>query len=318
MKPTGLDLKSLRYAMALADYKSFRRAADALGISQPGLTKSISNLENSMGVQLFNRTHQGVEPTEYFEHVLEASTDIFLKVAELKNRLHVMADFKHGTLNVGVGQLFSHSNYAYRIREFIIENNDMRINYHVSNPLNLLTLLRNGELHMLITDLSQYYNHPGLEFEKFHTSLAYVFCRPEHPLGKKQSVRFSDIKKFDLVLFQIEETSSEFFKKLGPDSSDVDRYVNNAIRNTTNSHGFLVDMISKTNRITLGSDISFDREVENGSLKRIQLQHHESYASTTSIITVKNRAIPPAAELLREFIWGLADTAGFRGHYRED
>ncbi|MCG8157306.1 LysR family transcriptional regulator [Brenneria goodwinii] len=66
-KPTLADLKAF---MAVAEHRSFRRAADLLGIARPSVSHTIQSLENSLGVRLFHRTTRSVSLTEVGKRLL--------------------------------------------------------------------------------------------------------------------------------------------------------------------------------------------------------------------------------------------------------
>ncbi len=59
------SLRALRHAIALARHRHYGRAAAALNISQPALSRSVAALEDVVGVQLFERGRGGVRPTEF-------------------------------------------------------------------------------------------------------------------------------------------------------------------------------------------------------------------------------------------------------------
>ncbi len=60
-------LRHIRYFLAVAEQRSFTRAADALHVSQPTLSQQIRQLEEPLGVQLFDRSGRPVQPTEFGE-----------------------------------------------------------------------------------------------------------------------------------------------------------------------------------------------------------------------------------------------------------
>ena len=62
---------------AVAEWRSMQRAAKNLAISQPVVSKTIADLEAVLGVRLFDRTPQGVEPTPYGRALLKRSIAIF-------------------------------------------------------------------------------------------------------------------------------------------------------------------------------------------------------------------------------------------------
>ena len=66
-----MDLRQLRYFIALTEYRSFVRAAEAMGITQPAFSRSIQGLEQEFGCVLVDRGHKDLRPTPEGQVVLQ-------------------------------------------------------------------------------------------------------------------------------------------------------------------------------------------------------------------------------------------------------
>ena len=99
----SVDLHLIRHALALAKHGNFRRAAQALHVSQPTISRNIAALERSLGVRLFDRTRSGVEPTEFGRLVLERGRDLLAGAADLRREVGLRAGLDSGSLAVSAG-----------------------------------------------------------------------------------------------------------------------------------------------------------------------------------------------------------------------
>ena len=79
-----IDLKLVQQAVTLARYRNYARAAEALHLSQPALSRSIAGLESALGVGLFHRTRQGIEPTAFGALLLSRGGALLSDAAELE------------------------------------------------------------------------------------------------------------------------------------------------------------------------------------------------------------------------------------------
>jgi DNA-binding transcriptional LysR family regulator len=96
-----LKLQHLKIAMAVAEWRSMQRAAKHLAISQPVVSKMIADLEDVLGVRLFDRTPQGVEPTPYGRALLKRSIAIFDDLRTSVEEIKFLADPTIGELRIG-------------------------------------------------------------------------------------------------------------------------------------------------------------------------------------------------------------------------
>ncbi len=79
-----IELRLIQHAMALGKARNFARAAGALNLTQPSLSRSIATLERDLGVRLFDRGRTGVEPTVYGRVLLAQGQGLLGGEAELR------------------------------------------------------------------------------------------------------------------------------------------------------------------------------------------------------------------------------------------
>jgi DNA-binding transcriptional LysR family regulator len=96
-----LKLQHLKVVMAVAEWGSMAKAAKHLAISQPVVSKVIADLEDVLGVRLFDRSSQGVEPTPYGRALLKRSITIFDDLRTSVDEIKFMADPSSGELRIG-------------------------------------------------------------------------------------------------------------------------------------------------------------------------------------------------------------------------
>jgi DNA-binding transcriptional LysR family regulator len=96
-----LKLQHLKIVMAVAEWGSMQRAAKQLAVSQPVVSKAIAELEDALGVRLFDRSPQGVEPTPYGRALIKRSIGIFDDLRTSVDELKFLADPTSGELRIG-------------------------------------------------------------------------------------------------------------------------------------------------------------------------------------------------------------------------
>lgn len=99
-------LRHLRYLLAVADHGGFTRAAEALHVSQPTLSQQIRQLEETLGVTLFDRTSRTVKPTDAGQAYIECARRVLVELAAGKRALHDVKDLSRGTLRLAMTPTF--------------------------------------------------------------------------------------------------------------------------------------------------------------------------------------------------------------------
>jgi LysR family hydrogen peroxide-inducible transcriptional activator len=100
--PLPVTLRQLQYLVAVADLRSFRKAAEACHVAQPSLSAQVAEAEGALGVRLFERDRRGVLPTRAGEALLARIRRVLVEAGDLAEAARRHADPRAGTLRLGV------------------------------------------------------------------------------------------------------------------------------------------------------------------------------------------------------------------------
>src|SRR3954453_21735786 len=93
-----LKLRDLRVLLAVTKVGSMAKAATQLGISQPAISRAIADMETMLGVSLFDRSPQGVEPTPYGRALIKRGATVFNELNQGVKDIQYIADPTAGEL----------------------------------------------------------------------------------------------------------------------------------------------------------------------------------------------------------------------------
>ncbi|RUV96485.1 LysR family transcriptional regulator [Mesorhizobium sp.] len=106
MPDISFDFRLFRYALAAAEYGSFRRAAAALNIQQSTVSRGVRSLEHRVGAELFERGHAGIRPTPAGDRFLEEAILGFDHLRRAMQRIGALQRGVHGQLTVAISAPF--------------------------------------------------------------------------------------------------------------------------------------------------------------------------------------------------------------------
>jgi DNA-binding transcriptional LysR family regulator len=142
-----MELRHLRYFVAVAEELNFTRAAKRLGINQPPLSLQIRQLETEMGTPLFIRRTRGVELTDAGKLLLEEARVILTQVEETQTGVRRHARGETGRINVGSsGGTYFHPLIPRIIREYRMRYPNVALFPQASNTPLLVARVRAGQV----------------------------------------------------------------------------------------------------------------------------------------------------------------------------
>ena len=144
-RPLG-EIKRLKYFVAVAEKLNFRRAAEALNLSQPPLTQQIKLLEEELGVQLFDRSQGGTTLTPAGEKLYEFASRLLYDAQRAFEEIAKFASGEAGSLKIGYTDDFLHSPLPAMLAKLCADLAGIVIHGELGGTAELTGKLRSGAL----------------------------------------------------------------------------------------------------------------------------------------------------------------------------
>jgi len=138
-----LDILKLEYFQKVAHLGNMTQAASKLNISQPALSKSINQLEDSLSIKLFSRNGRKIELNQFGKVLLEYIDNAFLEIKEGEKVIKELAGLKMG--NITVAATFPHF-FPSLLVEYLKYYPDVRIKQVQASSIKMSQLIKNNEI----------------------------------------------------------------------------------------------------------------------------------------------------------------------------
>jgi DNA-binding transcriptional LysR family regulator len=188
----------LRYVVAAADHSSFRRAATALNITQPTLSKRIRELEDGLGVLLFARSTGGAELTPIGEDFVASARHILADLEAMENRAKAGQRGDAGRLEIGFYTSLSTGALRDTVITFANRHAQVEINITEGARASLIALLDRGAIDIVAVlgePAHSDYAHLSLWSERIM-----VVLPKDHPLATRDFVYWTDLKSERFIM----------------------------------------------------------------------------------------------------------------------
>jgi DNA-binding transcriptional LysR family regulator len=200
---TGLNrasIRQLRLLVAVAETGSMVRAGEAIGLSQPAVTKSIRDLEADLGATLFERGNRGVKPTIYGETLVRHAQAALAQLAHAAEALDDLATGAGG--RVVVGTLLAASAWLLPRAIAELRADRPRVIVEVVEGANdrLQPMLARGALDMVVGRLSEFRHRAGVIQRPLYDEEIVILARPGHPLAGCGTLTLGDLTAVDWIL----------------------------------------------------------------------------------------------------------------------
>ena len=213
-----MELRTLRYFLAVCEAQSMSRAAERLHVTQPTLSRQIAELERELSCTLLVRHSRSVEPTEAGLHLMDRAGDIVsladLTAAEYRQGDQVVA----GDVRIACGESVGMGLVASAIRSFGARHPRVRFRLHSGNAAYVTNRLERG-----LDDFGVFISYPLIgHYESLtlpHADSWGIYLPVDDPLAGREGLTPQDVSRLPLITseqaVETDELSSWFGDLLG-------------------------------------------------------------------------------------------------------
>lgn len=244
-----MELRQLKYYIAVAETLNFSEAAKKLYITQGTLSQQIKQLEGELGAELFERSSHSVRLTEAGEELLplarkmmEASDECRMKISDLRQALS-------GTLRIGVTHSFSHL-LPEPVKIFLRAHPGVRLKIFYKTASELIDMLLAGTVDFIIT-FKPSMDYECISWESILMSQLSAVMWDEHPLADRKMLTVNDISRYGIILPSAGHQSRKVFDRFtNVDTSALD------VKVEIDEPNIILDMLYGTQMIAILSSLA--------------------------------------------------------------
>jgi len=292
-----IELRHLQHILTLAEKGVFRKAASELHISQPALTKSIQKAETLFGVRLFDRSSNGVEPTP-FGKIIAARARLLLRDADAITRdVRIMARLEGGELRVGVSPYVIEVLKRKILGGFLARFPKIRIQLTINHWEYLLEMLFAKSIDIFVGDVGELDRTISIHIDELAREKIIWYCHPGHPLVAKETVSPKDAAAFPIVAPYRPRRLDQWLRQVFADTPLIRRQDKIAFALECDDYDVLRRTAASSDCIGALPQSSLKEAFRKGEL--VELPFNPSVPrSAAGIVYLKDRMLPPAAEVL--------------------
>ena len=188
-----MELRDIEYFTVMAQHGHLGRAAEALGLSQPALSKSLRRLEHELGAKLVKRTPRGVELSAEGMALLGRARELRLTVQAMAEEIRDVGRGHVGHVRIGAGPVSSAEMLVEALLPLLHDAPKVSFNIVVSDNDLMIPALRRGDLDLVVGYAPRALPREGLVEEQLFEVDFVVVASADHPLAGRKVVSLDDL-----------------------------------------------------------------------------------------------------------------------------
>jgi len=296
-----LDLRLLHQAITLASYRNYARAAQALHLTQPALSRSIAGLEERVGEKLFNRTSRGVEPTAFGKLLLSRGQALLDDATELEREFKLMRGLESGELRVGAGAYPAQMSVGKAVGWMLNRHPRLRIEVMADDLRAIIGAVLAGRLDLAVIELTLVSGETRLATEPLPPHPGHFYCRAGHPLLAEKSPSLRRILEFPFAGTRMPPRVAHDFLELAK-AGTIDRDTGDYLPPIkVDSIRMVQDVVLASDAVAAAPPAFIAEEVAMGKL--VPLAVRVAWMQTGyGFVYLRDTKLSPAAEAFKEAV----------------
>jgi LysR family transcriptional regulator, transcription activator of glutamate synthase operon len=300
-----MELRQLRYLVALADECHFTRAAAREHIAQPALSQQIRRLEAEVGLALVERTTRKVALTGAGELLVARARHILSELEAAQAELQTLAGVQGGRLSVGALHTMGPVDLSLLLASFHRDHPGVELTVREQSSEELAEMLREDVVDLAFLSVTERIQRRGLELHPLVSEELVVVVPTQHRLAGRDVVRLAELAGEPFIAFRIGSRLRElldsgaaavgFEPRIALESNESRR-----IRSLVTG-GLGVAILPRSDAAGQGSPVSIARLVEPEMRRDVLLasragRHHSPAATAFRALTLRvyEQREPPA------------------------
>jgi DNA-binding transcriptional LysR family regulator len=289
-----MDLKRWTHVVAVADRRSFIRAAEQVHLSQPALTRSIQAAEAELGLQLFDRGTQEVAPTPAGEFVVARARQLVFNSRCLERDVELYRSRGLGDTAFGAGPFPAATLLSPLLTSIRREFPGINLRVEVSNWQLLLTRLLEEDIEFFIADTRDLPSDPQLHLRDLHSEPGGFYVRAGHPLIARESVTLKQLWTHGVLSVRLPVDVRAVLSRLLGIGSPAEL----SLALECDDVGLLKDVALACDSVLAVTHAAVTQEVATGRLHRLEVTGLPSLSPEMGVVTLRGRTPSPMAELI--------------------
>ena len=289
-----MELRILNTFLKVAQLQSFSKAADSLGYSQSAITVQVQQLENELGVRLFDRIGKNVTITHYGQSFIPYARDV---ISSATKAAHFAVDDHDltGTLRIGSIESIITTSFSEILSLFHQRCPHVTTTIYSGGTQELLEMLHHNELDLIYT-----LDEPG-----YDPQLVKLFEQPEkvvvmaggqHPLSKAEHLTLKDIIHEDFILMPKTSNYRHLFDaELARQKLEVHPFLE------LDGTDMAIRLLESNPYLTVLPRYAAEKQVENGSIVVLPVEDC-SMEQYRQLVHHKDKVITPQIRAIAEVI----------------